>query len=48
MLICAVSIKESVILKDIVADIDPTAFCIITDAEEIRGEGFLRYTHDEL
>lgn len=48
MLICAASIKESVILKDIVADIDPTAFCIITDAEEIRGEGFLRYTHDEL
>ena len=48
MLLCAVSTKEASVLKDIVSDADPTAFFILTDASEIRGEGFLRYSKEEL
>ncbi|MEE3420742.1 MAG: YitT family protein [Lachnospiraceae bacterium] len=44
----AVSNKEQVILKEVVHDIDPSAFMIITDAREIRGEGFLKFSKDEL
>ncbi len=45
---CAISRKQTVLLKEIVAQIDPTAFMILTDASEIRGEGFLKYTMDEI
>ncbi len=48
MLLCAVSTKEASVLKDIVSEEDPTAFFILTDASEIRGEGFLRYSKEEL
>ena len=48
MLMCAVSTKQASILKDIVSDVDPSAFFILTDASEIRGEGFLRYSKEEL
>lgn len=48
VLYCAVSKKQSVLLREIVQSIDPSAFMILTDAREIRGEGFLRYTKDEL
>ncbi len=48
VLMCAVSRKQTVMLRDIVADIDPDAFMILADAREIRGEGFLQYTKEEL
>ena len=48
MLLCAVSTKEASVLKDIVAEIDSNAFFILTDASEIRGEGFLKYSKEEL
>ena len=43
MLMCAVSRKEIVTLKEIVFGIDPRAFLIVTDASETVGEGFLDY-----
>ncbi len=47
VLFCAVSRKQVVILRDIVAETDRNAFMIITDASEIRGEGFLAYSKEE-
>lgn len=43
MLMCVVSRKEIVELKEIVFEIDPKAFVIVTDATEAVGEGFLNY-----
>lgn len=48
VLLCAVSKKQAVVLRELVADIDPKAFLILTDAREIRGEGFLDYSREEL
>jgi uncharacterized membrane-anchored protein YitT (DUF2179 family) len=48
VLLAAVSRKQAVILKELVAGIDPDAFMILTDAREIRGEGFLGYSREEL
>ena len=48
MLMCAVSPKQAAVLKDIVAETDPDAFFILTEAREVRGEGFLRYSKEEL
>ncbi len=48
VLMCAVSKKQTVLLRDIVAETDPNAFMILVDAREIRGEGFLQYTKEEL
>lgn len=47
-LMAAVSKKQGVILRELVAQIDPEAFMILTDAQEIRGEGFLGYSREEL
>lgn len=44
MLICVVSKKEIVELIDIVHKIDPSAFVIINDVHEVRGEGFIEFT----
>lgn len=43
MLMCVVSDKQTVQLKNLVAKIDPEAFLIITDAREVLGEGFIQY-----
>ena len=43
MLYCVVSQKEIVAVKEIVADVDPSAFVIVSDAREVLGEGFLEY-----
>lgn len=43
MLMCVVSRKEIVKLKEIVFELDPSAFVIVTNANEIVGEGFLQY-----
>ena len=48
VLFAAVSKREAPVLKDLVADIDPAAFMIVTDAREIRGEGFLQFTKEEV
>lgn len=42
MLYCVVSKKEVVELKELVMDIDPDAFVIVTDAREVLGEGFIQ------
>lgn len=44
MLYCVVSKKEIVQVKDIVAEVDPNAFVIVSDAREVLGEGFLEYS----
>ena len=43
MLYCVVSKKQIVELKDIVSEIDPDAFVIVSDVREVLGEGFLEY-----
>ena len=48
VLFVAVSPKQQVILKEIVYDLDPKAFMIIMEASEVRGEGFLKFTREEL
>lgn len=47
VLFCAVSRKQAVTLKELVYETDPRAFVILTDASEIRGEGFMRYSKEE-
>jgi uncharacterized membrane-anchored protein YitT (DUF2179 family) len=42
VLMCAVSRSEMVTLKAIVHDLDPQAFVIIGQAQEVFGEGFRR------
>ena len=44
MLYCVVSQKEIVRVKEIVAEVDPTAFVIVSDAREVLGEGFQEYS----
>ena len=43
MLLCAVRLREIVMVKRIVKEIDPDAFFIISDAVEVLGEGFGEY-----
>ncbi len=47
VIFCAVSKREAVELKRLVYETDPRAFMILTEASEIRGEGFLRYSKEE-
>ncbi|MBQ8280484.1 MAG: YitT family protein [Roseburia sp.] len=47
MLYCVVSQKEIVAVKEIVAEVDPSAFVIVSDAREVLGEGFLEYSNEE-
>ena len=44
MLYCVVSQKEIIKVKEIVAQVDPHAFVIVSDAREVLGEGFQEYT----
>ncbi len=44
VLYCVVSQKEIVQVKEIVAETDPEAFVIVSDAREVLGEGFLEYS----
>ena len=43
MLYCVASRKEIIEVKDIVAEVDPRAFVIVSDAREVLGEGFQEY-----
>ena len=47
MLYCVVSQKEIVALKEIVTEVDKSAFVIVSDAREVLGEGFLEYHHEK-
>lgn len=47
MLYCVVSQKEIVGVKEIVAEVDPNAFVIVSDAREVLGEGFLEYSNED-
>lgn len=46
VLYCVVSKKEIVRVKEIVRDIDPNAFVILSDVHEVLGEGFIEYTKE--
>jgi len=48
VLMCAISKKQVADLREIVCTIDPDAFMILTESREIRGEGFLRFSREEL
>ncbi|MCI5901778.1 MAG: YitT family protein [Blautia sp.] len=41
MLYCVVNKKELVELKELVSEMDPGAFMIVSDAREVHGEGFI-------
>lgn len=43
VLLCVVSKKEIVQVKEIVGKIDPKAFVIVSDAREVLGEGFIEF-----
>lgn len=43
VLYCVVSKKEIVAVKELVAQVDPNAFVIVSDVREVLGEGFLEY-----
>jgi len=42
MLYCVVARKEIVRLKEVILELDPEAFVIVTDAREVLGEGFIQ------
>ena len=44
VLYCVVAKREIVDVKELVAEIDPKAFVIVSDVKEVLGEGFLEYT----
>jgi uncharacterized membrane-anchored protein YitT (DUF2179 family) len=44
VLYCVVSKKQIVALKELVVEIDPCAFVIVSDVREVLGEGFLDNT----
>lgn len=46
VLYCVVSRKEIVVVKEIVNEVDPDAFVIVSDVREVLGEGFLEYSKD--
>jgi uncharacterized membrane-anchored protein YitT (DUF2179 family) len=43
VLYCIVTQKEIVALKDVVNEVDPNAFVIVSDVKEVLGEGFQEY-----
>ena len=47
VLYCGVSRKEIVQLKEIVNDVDPDAFVIVSDVREVLGEGFMEYSSQD-
>ena len=46
VLLCIVTQKELVALKNLVNDIDPSAFVIVSDVREVLGEGFQEYKQE--
>lgn len=48
VLLCAFKQRQIVQLKELVKELDPTAFCIVCNAHEILGEGFHEYKKNEI
>ena len=48
VVLCAVKRRQLAELKDAVIEIDPDAFVIVQEAHQVLGEGFGRYSKDEL
>lgn len=48
IILCAVRNYNYPKLKDVVKELDPTAFMIVSSAKEIYGEGYKNHTDDEL
>ena len=48
ILLCAVSKRQTADLRNLVFSIDPAAFVIVSDAKDIRGEGFKAINAEEL
>ena len=48
MLLSAVKRKQLAQLKELVMTIDPAAFIILQDAQQVLGDGFKRYDRFEL
>ncbi len=48
VLICVVSRKEIVQIKEKIAQIDPNAFVILSDAREVLGEGFVEHSKEKI
>lgn len=44
VIMCAIRRRQVTELKDIVSQIDPSAFLILQDAHQVLGEGFMRYS----
>lgn len=44
VIMCAIRRRQVTELKDIVSQLDPTAFMILQDAHQVLGEGFMRYS----
>ena len=44
VLYCVVSRREIVQVEEIVTEIDPDAFVIVSDVREVLGEGFQEYS----
>lgn len=42
MLFCVVAKKQIITLKEVIDQVDPTAFVIVSDAREVLGEGFIQ------
>lgn len=48
IIMCAVNLRESVVLRRCVFEIDPNAFIIIADASRVCGNGFIRPEKEEI
>ncbi len=46
VLYCVVSKKEIVMLKEVVHEIDKSAFVVVGDVREVHGEGFIEHRKD--
>ena len=46
VLYCVVSRREIVQVEEIVTEIDPNAFVIVSDVREVLGEGFQEYSQE--
>lgn len=48
VILCAIKRQQITLLKDLVNEIDPDAFVIITEAHQVLGDGFDRYEKNQL
>ena len=48
VLLSAIKKRQAAELKQLVMDIDPNAFIILQEAHQVLGDGFKRYTKNDL